>query len=237
MGALAESGSDRPDGISHDSWIGSPVGDDIRSAFRLAAERYGIGVRDVMKAAPLLLVIAAERSLTERRRQLDAARAEVDRTGRALADNAPSLGRAVEEAVRKEEKSIAENDIFGRLVRPEGDGEDDRGPFARFLRDLAGDLPESAARGFVPVPENRADSPGTPDDASREPAEAWDQNTVRRRLLPHFKAGRIAIEEYLRVKRERDETGYRQWVTDALARAEEEVRNASSAPPRAQGRP
>ena len=173
--ALAESGSDGPDDISGDCWIGSAAGDGIRSAFRRAAERYGIGVRDVVETAPLLFVIAAERSLAERRRQLDAARAEVDRTARTLTDDAPHLGRAVEEAVRKEEKSIAENDIFGRLVRPEGNGEDDRGPFARFLRDLAGSLPESAARGFVPAPENRADSPGTGEGARRGADEAWDE--------------------------------------------------------------
>ena len=161
--ALADAGPDAPDDIS---------GDDVDTAFRRAAERYGIGVRDVMQAAPLLFVVAAERSLAERRRQLDAARAELDRTGRALADDAPCLGRAVAEAVRKEEKSIAENDIFGRLVRPEGDAEDDRGPFARFLRDLAGDLPESAARDFVPAAEKGDEPPAT-----------WDEDRVRRRLL------------------------------------------------------
>lgn len=228
--ALAESGSGGPDDISRDIRVGSAAGEDIRTAFRLAAERYDIGVHDVMKTAPLLFVIAAERSLIERRRQLEAARAEVDGTARALADNAPHLGRAVEEAVRKEEKSIAENDIFGRLVRSEGDGEDDRGPFARFLRDLASDLPESATRGFLPAPETGVESPATADDASRDTAEAWDRNSVLRRLFPHFRTGRIAIGEYLRAKRERDEAGYRQWVTDALARAEEGERDASPGP-------
>ena len=107
--ALAEPGSGAPDGIS---------GDDNHAAFRLAAERYGIGVRDVMEAAPLLFVIAAERSLMER----------------------------------------------------------------------------------------------------------------RRRLMPHFKAGRIAIGDYLGARRERDEAGLRQRVSEALARAEREARNASPAP-------
>lgn len=208
--ALADAGAGAPDGIS---------GDDVDTAFRLAAERYGVGVRDVMEAAPLLFAVAAERSLTERRRRLDAARAEAESAGRALADKAPYLGRAVAEAVRKEEKSIAENDIFGRLVRAEGDGDDDRGPFARYLRDLAKDLPESVARGFVPAPEK-----------GDEPAATWGENEGRRRLMPHFKAGRVAVGDYLRARRERDEAGLRQWVSEALARAEEEARNASPGP-------
>ena len=208
--ALKDAGSGAPDGIS---------GDDVDTAFRLAAERYGVGVRDVMEAAPLLFAVAAERSLTERRQRLDAARAEAESAGRALADKAPWLGRAVAEAVRKEEKSIAQNDIFGRLVRPEGDGDDDRGPFARYLRDLAKDLPESAAALFSPAPE-KAD----------EPAASWDESKGRRRLMPHFKAGRVAVGDYLRARRERDEAGLRQWMSEALARAEREARNASPPP-------
>lgn len=208
--ALAESGSDGPDDTS---------GDAIHASFRLAAERYGIGVSDVMEVAPLLFVIAAEGSLMERGRRLDTARAEAESAGRALTDKAPYLGRAVEAAIRNEEKSIAENDIFGRLVRSDADEDDDRGPFARYLRDLAKDLPESVARGFVPAPEK--------DD---EPAETWDEAKGRRRLMPHFKAGRVAVGDYLKARRERDEAGLRQWVSEALARAEEEVRNASPAP-------
>ena len=208
--ALADAGSGAPDGIS---------GDDARAAFRLIAERYGVGVRDVTEAAPLLFAVAAERSLAERRRRLDAARAEAESAGRALADKAPWLGRAVAEAVRKEEKSIAQNDIFGRLVRSDADGDDDRGPFARYLRDLAKELPESAAALLVPAAE-KAD----------EPAEPWDEISERKRLFPHFKAGRISVREYLKVQRERDEAGFRQWVSEARARAEREARNASPAP-------
>ncbi|MDE0172015.1 MAG: helix-turn-helix transcriptional regulator [Defluviicoccus sp.] len=208
--ALADAGSGAPDGIS---------GDGVDTAFRLAAERYGVGVRDVTEAAPLLFAVAAERSLAERRQRLDAARAEAESAGRALADKAPWLGRAVAEAVRKEERSIAQNDIFGRLGRADADGDDDRGPFARYLRDLAKDLPESAAALFSPTPE-KAD----------EPAASWDESEGRRRLMPHFKVGRVAVGDYLRARRERDEAGLRQWVSEALARAEEEARNASPAP-------
>ena len=172
-----------------------------------------------MEAAPLLFAVAAERSLTERRQRLDAARAEAESAGRALADKAPWLGRAVAEAVRKEEKSIAQNDIFGRLVRAEGDGDDDRGPFARYLRDLAKELPESAAALFAPTAEK--------DD---EPAATWDESEGRRRLMPHFRAGRVAVGDYLRARRERDEAGLRQWMSEALARAEREARNASARP-------
>ncbi|MDE0333749.1 MAG: helix-turn-helix transcriptional regulator [Defluviicoccus sp.] len=219
--ALANADPGAPDGIS---------GDEVDTAFRLAAERYGIGVRDVMEAAPLLFVVAAERSLIERGRRLEAARAEAESAGRALADKAPWLGRAVEEAVRKEERSIAENDIFGRLVRPEGDGDDDRGPFARYLRDLVKDLPESAAALFAPAADDAADSPGTAEETSREPAEAWDEISERRRLRPHFIAGRITVREYLKAQRERDEAGFRQWVSEARARAEREARGASPGP-------
>lgn len=208
--ALADASSGAPDGIS---------GDGVGTAFRLAAERYGVGVRDVMEAAPLLFAVAAERSLTERRQRLDAARAEAESAGRALADKAPWLGRAVAEAVRKEQRSIAENDISGRLVRADADGGDDRGPFARYLRDLAKDLPESAAALFAPAAEK-----------GDEPTATWDEIEGRRRLMPHFKAGRVAVGDYLRARRERDEAGLRQWVSEALARAEREARNASPAP-------
>ena len=207
--ALADADSGAPDGIS---------GDD-QAAFRRAAERYGVGVRDVMEAAPLLFAVAAERSLTERRQRLDAARAEAESAGRALADKAPWLGSAVAEAVRKEEKSIAQNDISGRLVGADADGDDGRGPFARYLRDLAKELPESAAALFAPTAEK--------DD---EPAATWDESEGRRRLMPHFRAGRVAVGDYLRARRERDEAGLRQWMSEALARAEREARNASARP-------
>ncbi len=219
--ALTDAGSDGPDDIS---------GDDVGTAFRLAAERYGVGVHDVMEAAPLLFAVAAERSLMERRRRLDTARAEAESAGRALADKAPYLGRAVEAAIRKEEKSIAENDLFGRLVRSDADGDDDRGPFACYLRDLEKDLPESVAALFAPTAEKGEDPAAAAEDASGEPAEAWDEISERRRLFPHFKAGRISVREYVKAQREHDEAGFRQWVSDARARAEEEARNASSGP-------
>lgn len=219
--ALSDAGSGAPDGISGD--------DDVQAAFRPVAERYGVGVRDVTEAAPLLFAVAAERSLTERRQRLDAARAEAESAGRALADKAPWLGRAVAEAVRKEEKSIAENDIFGRLVRPEGDGGDDRGPFARHLRDLARDLPESAAALFAPPAEKGDDPAATAKDARREPDDGPDGDDGRRRVSPHFEADRIDFPEYLAAEHGHDEATRRHLQSRARAEADQRLLNAALA--------
>ena len=218
--ALSDAGSGAPDGIS---------GDGVDTALRLAAERYGVGVRDVMEAAPLLFAAAAERSLTERRQRLDAARAEAESAGRTLADKAPWLGRAVAEAVRKEERSIAENDIFGRLVRADADGDDDRGPFARHLRDLAKDLPESAAALFAPAAEKGDDPAATAKDARREPAGGPDGDGGRRRVSPHFEAGRIDFPEYLAAEHGHDEATRRHLLSRARAEADQRLLNAALA--------
>ena len=202
-------------------------------------ERYDIGVHAVMKAAPLLFVIAAERSLMERRRRLDAARAEVDRAGRALAGNAPYLGRAVEalgpafeEAVPKRGE-IDRRERHIRTPRPDRRGSGRRRRAVRALpprsrKGPSGDRDEPVRPGLG----KRRRLPEAAAGTSGNSAEAPDEDSDRWRLLPHFQAGRIDFREYLRVKRERDETGYREWLSDALARAEGETRERIARPVR-----
>ena len=225
--ALAE--ESEPDDIPGFVRIDAPVAMRVRTAFELVAERYDIDVDEVLATAPLLFLVVAERSLAARRRRLEVARAAVDGAARELAEASPhlegaagALAAAFEEAYRAEEESLSENDIYGRRARPGGNRRDDEGPFVRFVRELATDLPEGAVDRLDSFRGDSIDFYRIAEDTLLERTGLSPGGPVGYRALSHIEAGGIDFSECLRIKREQDEAGYLEWLSNAAARAEEE---------------
>ena len=126
------------------------------------AERYGIRPKDVLDIAPLLFLIAAERSLLERRRRLDEIYAVKDEAGQRLREKTAHLGavitipnNAAERMEWEEEKSLRGRDIFGSLIEYEYPGIGGEGPFVHFVRGLAEGLPPDAVTSIESSPQER----------------------------------------------------------------------------------
>ncbi len=125
-----------------------------RNALSLVCLRYGVQPAEVVRLAPLLFLITAEKSLAWRRRNLGALDEALDK----IPPLAPHLsgelaivkGRA-EEAMFTEQESLEARDIFGRRIV--------RG--TRHLRPSSGARKHSARQplhGLSGVPDTRPDS-------------------------------------------------------------------------------
>jgi len=122
------------------SQLGFKVGNEARNALAFVAERYGVKQATVVKLAALLFVLAAESSLNERRRNLQ----KVRDCRLEIGSCSTLLREGGEELELREEYSISQKDIFGRILDDEDvqwdpwDGDVDEvgkyNPFAEYLR-------------------------------------------------------------------------------------------------------
>jgi transcriptional regulator with XRE-family HTH domain len=132
----------------------------VRNAFELVARRYGISLSTIVEFAPLLFDIMAGGSLKHRSTKLEAFKAalrSIEEIGTSFPHLSPPIfsgGDDQEAAIRAEERSIADRDVFGLKVPhrrtrsttgPEGWevfsiwDEDTENPFAAYLTMLTGD--------------------------------------------------------------------------------------------------
>ncbi len=106
-------------------------------AYDLIQDRYGVGMYDLIKVAPLLFTILSERSLAERRRRLEQAEAALENFPEHLI---PRSWLALD----AERASIAERDIFVRSIDEHEVNDsyygDNRNPFNDFLIEQAKSL-------------------------------------------------------------------------------------------------
>ncbi len=208
-------------------WVSSHV----PPALLLVARRYGVNPSDVLDIAPLLFLIAAERSLLERRRRLDEFRAVWNETEPRLLKISAHLGALVavrnheaDEILEQEEKSLRERDILGNLIDHESRGEDDEGAFVHFIRSLTDGLPQDAVTSIESsYGGDRIVSYRLADDTLRElTGIAGDEQEEQ--ILDHVRKGKIDLAKCLTARGKLDEASYRQWLRNALAVAEEASR-------------
>ena len=206
-----------------------PISRKFRTSVLLAAKRYGVPPHYVLDIAPLLFVIVAERSLLARRRQLDAVYDVFDEAELKLRGNCAHLGGIIaacgigaEDQLHEEEKSLENRDVFGRDITYKCWDEGDEGPFIHFVNELVKGLPEGAVSGidsldgdmiddYTIAADTLADCMGLPNELEQESS-----------LIGYVRCGTIDLNECMRIRRERDEDGYRQWLSDELERADQE---------------
>lgn len=199
---------------------------EIRAALRLVALRYGIPPTTVMELAPLLFLLAAERSLLTYKKELEEIRAkykEGDRLRNAMFDRLVSPDRSTTSFdfdLEQLEEAIATRDIFGRkLLFLTTSYLKSVDPLATFLDDEAKQLPNGAVTKIVAL--------------RYEPFQIYyeiAEDTLRERTglqegdpaLTCLLAGDIDLDECLRIKRTRDDEGYRQWLREELDRIAQE---------------
>jgi len=136
------------------------IGDQARNALALVGQRYGVRQSDIIAFAPLLFVLAAEKSLRKRREELN----ELQEKREALrAAHVPHIADRLfddwdAEAIEDiEDRSIKARDIRGRMidegdfpggVRPAGYDEDEHNPFVAHLRAQLEALQEGEIEGW-----------------------------------------------------------------------------------------
>ena len=219
----------KQDEIHDHKWIKWAARTETRTALQLVALRYNVKVNEVLELAPLLFLIAAERSLLERRQKLEKIYAIYTEMQDKVMNYAGHLGGilaapngSADDQVNEEEKSLAEGDVFGRLIQYEYWTEGDEGPFVHFIRDLAKGIPEDALASIDSFGGDMIGSYQIADSTLRECTGISENDERGEKLLDCIRQGSIDLTECRRAKRERDEADYRQWLLEELKRVNEE---------------
>ena len=222
--------------VPYHVWIKFLAGKGMHTALHLVALRYDIHRWDVLKIAPLLFLIVAERSLLERKRRLDDIEAKMEEAEQSFPSHMIGIvaGRNEygEDPTEEEHVSIESRDIFGRKLPAPSDDDDrleweeEANPFINFIRALAGDLPKDAVASVETHDGYKIDSYRIADDTLRECTGISKDDERGEKLLSFIRMGGIDLAACLRAKRNRDDAGYRQWLSEALTHAEEEAKRA-----------
>ena len=218
----------KQEGILGRKWIKWAAPTRVRTALQLVALRYNVKPNEVLELAPLLFLIVAERSLLERRRRLEEIYAVYAEMEAKVMRNAAHLGGilavhgSADDQVNEEEKSLAEGDVFGRLIKNPYRMDEDEGPFVHYIRDLAKGIPEDALASIDTLDGDTIRSYQIADGTLHECTEISEDDEQGERLLDAIRYGSIDLAECRRAKRDRDEAGYRQWLLEELRRVEEE---------------
>lgn len=218
--------AERPEDVFGHSWIKMLVRKRVRAALQLVALRYNISQLDVVELAPLLFLIMAERSLIDRKKRLEGLLAEMEEASQKLPRHMFGMVAARneygEDPIEEEEESIRSRDIFGlKLPAPSDEDEDWRAganPFINFVRDLTRDLPKNAVEFIDSYDGDKIDHYEIADDTMRERTGIAGDDEQGENLLKAIRGGEIDLVQCLRVKRERDEAGYREWLASELVR-------------------
>ena len=210
-------------------WIKWAARTETRTALQLVALRFNVKMNEVLELAPLLFLIAAERSLLERRRKLKEIYATYDEMEEKVGRNAAHLGgilvarsTSADDQLDKEENSLEKRDVFGRLITYEFWTEGDEGPFVHFIRDLAKGVPEDALASIDSFDGDMIGSYQIADSTLRECTGISENDEQGEKLLDCIRQGSIDLTECRRAKRDRDEADYRQWLLEELKRVNEE---------------
>lgn len=199
------------------------IAEHARASCQLVAARYEVQPQEVLDIAPLLFVIAAERSLLEREQRLKELRGAIAHAEGELSEHFQHLGAYVavrdangEDPLWDEEGALANRDVFGNQSHSEG-------PFVYFVRSLTNGLPKDAvvsidsALGGSTIGRYKV-----ADDTLQHLTGISGEEEQDDKLLDHLRSGLINLSDCVRVRRNSDEAQYRQWLSDELSRAEAE---------------
>lgn len=220
-----------------------------RNALRLVALRYGVRSADIVNLAPLLFLFVAELSLLERKRWLEDAEEAQEAFWKMGQESDEKLHKtplgkiinnswldwnddipSVEDVLAAERRSINVRDLFGENYQQLlGDYEDvseqvaEKNPFSNFIERIAESFPEYAIEsvdGWAGDFPRRYRIAG--DTLREHTGISRDSGDDEKFLLHYLQDGSIDLDECLRVKRERDDDGYRQWLEEEKSKAASE---------------
>ena len=221
--------TDQPANVLDGPTIKVSIGEHARTPLQLAAVRYKVRPRDILELAPLLFIIVAERSLLERRRQLQEMCAVVEEAEKRLGEYHVVLGElytadsaSVSALLSSEEDSLDKKDVFGQTIGYEY--RKDVGPFVHFVHDLTKDLPKDAVVSITSDEGETISRYRIADDTLRDVTGISDEDEQGEELLDRIRSGLIDLAECLRVRRDEDKAQYHQWLSEELSRADKEAR-------------
>lgn len=207
--------------------ISARIRPETRNALQAVSERYNVDQRIVLEYAPLLFLIAAEKSLKSRRETLEKIEFEIWSGYDALRERAPYLGSyapniSATDAIDEESEAISKRNLFRNGCYVLNDDKFD--PFVTFLEAEAIDLPKGAVESIAPSFAGYANyeiAADTVDDVlALDPSrDSEESNRVRYAIT----SGKVELRTAILQRSKLTVPEFRDWLEAALAAAETDL--------------
>lgn len=200
----------------------------VRNALQHVCLRYSLRPADVIKLAPLLFFIIAEKSLVHRQANLEAMEEQLGQlecdssaVARHLAVGLNFRDSLVDEALNSEHQSISQRDILGKHVQLENSYQADpecSNPFVNYLNALMADIPI----GLVDIDyfEWGGDIDYSFTDQTLQEATGIEGETyAEKTILDAITEGEVDLGTVLSRKNSLSQEEYRNWLEKAVETA------------------
>jgi transcriptional regulator with XRE-family HTH domain len=192
-------------------------------AFTLASQRYGVRIADIVELAPLLFMVAAEQSLADRQKKVDALGDAFDTLEAKRDDlrqiNARILFPDICEITEGEAASIARREVFGCDHWESWNWNDDKlDPFVNYLRTTI------EAAGLSPglIESIHSESPRAPScrlgiEAIKAISGLTEDTEDERTALAYIEDGRLDVRDLLDKRKLLSADDFREWFAGWVA--------------------
>lgn len=205
-----------------------PVNRSDRNALQLVGLRYNLRRRDIIRLAPLLFLIIAEKSLAHRKANNDATWERLDQTESEYRAAAPHLSTDiirhdyVEKALSSERASIERRDVFGHHVQLENADYDtfaELNTFLDYLKILMADIPPNLVN--TTTSEWRGNIHyEVAEETLREVTGIAGETVAEHKIRNAILDGRIDLGAVLSRKKTLSQEEYLSWLSKAIEVAE-----------------
>ena len=195
----------------------------IRTAFQLVCLRYNLQLADVIRLAPLLFLIIAEKSLAHRQTNNDAIWEGLNRTENENLAAAPHISSDlivrhmyVEDVLASDQDSISQLDVFGLDVQLQNvtdyDEEEDLNPFLNYLKILIADIPSNLVTELFCWPWSSKVDYTILDETLRIFTGIAGKTEAEEKMLNSIMNGLIDLREILTNKKNLPQEEYLDWL-------------------------
>ena len=202
----------------------------IRTAFQLVCLRYNLQLADVIRLAPLLFLIIAEKSLAHRQTNNDAIWEGLDRIENENRAAAPHIfsdlivrHMYVEDALASDQDSISQLDVFGQNVQLQNvtdyEEEEDLNPFLNYLKILIADIPSDLVTELFCWPWNNKIDYTILDETLRIVTDIAGKTEAEEKMLNSIMNGLIDLREILTNKKNLPQEEYLDWLQKQIETA------------------
>ena len=197
---------------------------EVPTALDLVCLLYGLRRADVVRLAPLLFLITAEKSLARRQANLDAIEERIERAVQDSRAGAPHLEPAfhrygeMDDALYEEEQSIKRRDVFHRFSERGIYDVDDHDPYTTYLKTLAADIPSGLVEEMVPG--SLGPSYTIAEAVLHAETGISGDNEEEQKLLRLIRYGDLDLHEVLSAKKRLSQDEYLHWLSEQREVAE-----------------
>lgn len=203
--------------------VNARVSDRAHLVFTLAKQRYGVQIADIVELAPILFMVAAEQSLADRQKKVDALGDALD-TLEVIRDDLPQINARILlpdvcEFTKGEQASITRREVFGCSHWKSWNWDDDKlDPFVNYLRttvEAAGLSPGLIETIHSELP--RAPSCQLGVEAIKAISGLTEDTEDERTALACIKNGRLDVRELMDKRKLLSAHDFQEWFADWVA--------------------